>query len=201
MVESDRRIDTYIEHAPPFAQEILKHVRKHIHAVCPDIKETIKWGSPTFEHRGLLFSMAAHKAHCNVIIWNGAILDDPHNLLTITENAAMGNLGKVASLEDLPAPDILDAYLREAWNLNNEGAKVAPAPKRIDNPDVPADLKAALTSQPNAWKNFEAFTASQQKEYVDWIENAKRSATRENRIAQAGEWIEEGKQRNWKYMK
>jgi uncharacterized protein YdeI (YjbR/CyaY-like superfamily) len=35
---------------------------------------------------------------------------------------------------------------------------------------------------------------------VEWVADAKRSETRDKRIATAVEWIAEGKQRNWKYQ-
>jgi uncharacterized protein YdeI (YjbR/CyaY-like superfamily) len=47
---------------------------------------------------------------------------------------------------------------------------------------------------------FAAFSASCQREYTDWIVEAKRPETKEKRVAQAVEWIAEGKQRNWKYQ-
>jgi len=47
---------------------------------------------------------------------------------------------------------------------------------------------------------FDAFPPSQQRDYVEWIAEAKRDETRERRIAQALEWLAEGKPRNWKYM-
>ena len=48
-------------------------------------------------------------------------------------------------------------------------------------------------------KVFAAFSPSCQREYSDWITEAKRPETKEKRIAQAVEGISEGKQRNWKY--
>ena len=67
-------------------------------------------------------------------------------------------------------------------------------------PSVPDDLAAALKAQAGARKRFDAFTAAQQREYVEWIVEARREATRASRIAQAVEWIAEGKTRNWKYQ-
>jgi uncharacterized protein YdeI (YjbR/CyaY-like superfamily) len=40
---------------------------------------------------------------------------------------------------------------------------------------------------------------SQQREYVDWITEAKQDSTRAKRLATAVEWLAEGKRRNWKY--
>ena len=66
---------------------------------------------------------------------------------------------------------------------------------------VPANLMKALKQNGDAWENFEKFSYSNKKEYVEWIEEAKTEATREKRIETAVEWISEGKSRNWKYMK
>ena len=41
MAKKDRRIDAYIASAAPFAQKILKHLRKLVHAGCPEVEETI----------------------------------------------------------------------------------------------------------------------------------------------------------------
>ena len=49
--------------------------------------------------------------------------------------------------------------------------------------------------------NFYAFSNSQQKEYVEWIEEAKTETTRIKRLETMLEWVSEGKIRNWKYVK
>ncbi len=48
---------------------------------------------------------------------------------------------------------------------------------------------------------FEHFSPSHQKEYVEWITEAKSAGTRQKRLATAIEWMAEGKLRNWKYVK
>ena len=48
-------------------------------------------------------------------------------------------------------------------------------------------------------RHFDGFAAGYRREYIEWIAEAKREATRERRIAQAIEWLREGKRRNWKY--
>ena len=66
-------------------------------------------------------------------------------------------------------------------------------------PGVPADLAAALAAVPAAQATFAAFPPSQRREYIEWITEAKRDDTRQRRLAQAVEWMAEGKPRNWKY--
>jgi uncharacterized protein YdeI (YjbR/CyaY-like superfamily) len=65
---------------------------------------------------------------------------------------------------------------------------------------VPDDLATALRARAGARARFDAFTPSQRREYVEWIVEARREATRASRIAQAADWIAEGKTRHWKYQ-
>lgn len=79
-----------------------------------------------------------------------------------------------------------------------------PAPARPRKPprselQTPDDLRAALDAAPKAAASFDAFSPSCRREYVEWVVEAKRPETRANRIAQAVEWMAEGKRRNWKY--
>lgn len=200
----DPRIDDYISKAAPFAQPILRHIRKVIHAACPDVNETIKWSFPNFEYAGsILCNMAAFKQHCSFGFWLGSLISDPDNLLkTGDEKTAMGNLGQLKSLDDLPADRILTRYLKEAMTLNEKGVKVkkerSVTPKEIETPQYFFD---ALKQNAAALIAYEKFSPSQKKEYVEWLTEAKTEPTRAKRMATAVEWIAEGKTRNWKYAK
>ena len=65
---------------------------------------------------------------------------------------------------------------------------------------VPPELAAALAKNKKAEAAFDAFPPSHKREYVEWIAEAKREETRAKRVAQAVEWISEGRSRNWKYQ-
>ena len=64
---------------------------------------------------------------------------------------------------------------------------------------MPQDLRAAIDARPAAAATFDGFPPSAQRDYVEWITEAKRDETRAKRVAQAAEWLAEGKRRNWKY--
>ncbi len=66
-------------------------------------------------------------------------------------------------------------------------------------PAAPPELAAGFKRNAAARKTFDTFPPSQQREYVDWIAEAKRDETRVRRVAQSFEWLAEGKRRNWKY--
>ncbi|HSW73113.1 MAG TPA: YdeI/OmpD-associated family protein [Chlamydiales bacterium] len=195
----EKEISEYIEKAKPFAKPILEHIRSLVHKVCPEVVEEIKWGFPSFNYKGLFCGMAAFKEHCTFGFWKGALMKDPEKILE-NKDKAMGHLGRITGLEDLPSDKILISYLKEAMRLNDEGIKVPKRkPAAKEELEVPVFFIKALKKNSGAYKNFEEFSYSKKKEYVEWITEAKQEATREKRIQTAIEWIQEGKSRNWKY--
>lgn len=127
----DPRVDAYIERAAPFAQEILRYWRATVHAHCPEVVETIKWGFPNFTYRDrILTGMAAFKAHCSIGFWHGAAAVGAAH----AKDGAMGDLGRVASLQDLPAPAEQQAILQRAMRLIEDGVKARPAKAAAPRP-------------------------------------------------------------------
>lgn len=196
-MKTDPRIDAYIAKAQPFAQPILTHLRERMHALVPDAEEDMKWNAPAFTYEGqILLGLAAFKAHMAVYFWRAEELFD-----AAVKDAAMDQLGKVRSLDDLPPPKEIDDLIVRAAKL----AHASKPPKRPKGgtkaPAKPSpEFAAALDAAPAARSQWDGFTNSQQREYCDWIADAKREATRDKRIATAIEWISEGKKRNWKYQ-
>jgi uncharacterized protein YdeI (YjbR/CyaY-like superfamily) len=115
----------------------------------------------------------------------------------------MGQFGRMASLEDVPDSETLAALVKKAMSLTDAGVKPPQKKKGEAKPaaETPDDLRRALDSNPQAATTFDGFSPSCRREYVEWITEAKQAATREKRLAQAVEWMAEGKKRNWKYEK
>jgi hypothetical protein len=199
MSQRDKRVDAYIAKAAPFARPILEHVRAVVHEACPDAGETITWGMPTFTcGDGILCGMAAFKAHASFGFWKHALVVGEGEA-----QAGMGSFGKLETVHDLPPKKQLLAYVKKAAVLNAQGVKAAPARKSAaptPAPEPTPEFAAALRKHKAAAAAFKAFSPGQQREYVEWIAEAKREDTRDRCIAQAVEWLAEGKQRNWKYM-
>ena len=187
------RIDAYIEKAQPFARPILEKVRERVHAVVPDVEEAMKWSHPTYCIGGkIVMGMASFKAHAAVHFWRG------QELGLDAKNGAMGQLSKLTSVADLP-PD-LDDLIRKAAQLS----ATAPAPRKPKHPPKPPpalhpEFAEALTKAPKAKAVLDSFPASAQRDYLEWVAEAKQDATRSKRIATAIEWLTEGKRRHWKY--
>ena len=58
-------VDEYIDLAPKEAQEKLIELRSILKKLVPDAKEALKWGSPVFEEKRILFAYTAFKSHIN----------------------------------------------------------------------------------------------------------------------------------------
>jgi uncharacterized protein YdeI (YjbR/CyaY-like superfamily) len=194
----DPRFDTYIRKSAPFARPILAHLREQVHASCPEVVEVLKWSHPSFEYHGILCGMAAFKAHCTFGFWK-------HTLVVEGDERAleaMGSFGRITQLSDLPSKAILARYVKKAMGLNQRGVKLA-RPKHASKPPprMHPEFAAALAKNQRAAAVFKAFSPSHQREYLEWIGEAKGADTRQRRIATAIEWLAQGKPRNWKYMK
>jgi uncharacterized protein YdeI (YjbR/CyaY-like superfamily) len=198
-MKTNPAVDAYISKAAPFARPILEKVRALFHQACPDIEETMKWSFPHFEFRGVVGSMAAFKHHATFGFWKASLLKDPHGLLGAVDDTSMSR-SNFTDVSELPPDPVLLGYIREAVALNEQGVKVE-KPKNEKKPEaeVPDDFRAALKKNKKALATFEAFSPSHRREYVEWIVDAKQEATRKKRLAQAVEWLAEGKSRNWKY--
>ena len=194
----DPRVDAYIARSAEFARPILTHLRDIVHSACPEVEETLKWNAPHFLYHGMLAGMSAFKAHCAFGFWRGSLVTGGDGGI---ETQAMGQFGRITSLRDLPPKREIAGYVKKAMQLNEAGVKARPRkhPPRPELP-VPAELTAALRKHPKARATFEAFSPSHQREYVEWIAEARTDETRKRRLASALEWMTEGKSRNWKYL-
>lgn len=198
MGKRDKRVDAYIAKSAEFARPILLYLRELVHTGCPEVVETIKWGMPSFEYKGMLCGMAAFKAHATFGFWK-------HQLVVGGEakaRQAMGSFGRLTSLADLPKKSTLLRYVRSACKLNEEGVQGAREkypPKPM--PKMHPAFEAALSKNKVASTTFAAFPPSHRREYLEWIQEAKQDSTRARRITQAIEWLAAGKSRNWKYEK
>ncbi|MBK5189242.1 MAG: YdeI/OmpD-associated family protein [Gemmatimonadaceae bacterium] len=197
MPTTDTRVDAYIAKSAAFAKPILTRVREMVHEACPDVQETIKWGSPFFDYKGqMMCAIAAFKQHCALIFWKASLIDG----LPPNGDKSRGSFGRITSIRELPGKKQFNGYIKAAMALNDAGVTVK-RPKAGSKPEakVPKELATALAKNKKATAVFAKFPPGQRREYCEWISEAKREETKAKRVAQAVEWIAEGKIRNWKY--
>jgi len=196
MPTTDPRVDAYIARANDFAKPILERIREMVHEACPNVVETIKWSSPFFDYNGqMMCAMAAFKEHCSIIFWKASLIEGvPPN-----GDKSRGSFGRITSVKELPSRKQFTGFIKAAMALNDAGVTVKRPKTPKPEAKVPQELAAALKKNKRAATVFANFPPGQRREYCDWIDEAKREETKAKRVAQAVEWIAEGKTRNWKY--
>lgn len=203
MAQRIKQIDAYISKSADFAKPILNHLRELVHKTCPDTQEKMKWSFPHFDYKDeMMCSMAAFKQHAAFGFWKASLMKKSNKDFNKTDKTAMGHLGAIKSLSDLPSDKMMISFIKEAMKLNEEGIKVLKAkPVRDKDVKIPDYFKTALDKNKKASETFKNFSPSHKREYIEWITEAKTDMTREKRLMTTLEWLSEGKARNWKYTK
>jgi uncharacterized protein YdeI (YjbR/CyaY-like superfamily) len=180
-----------------FARPILTEIRARVHASSSELDEAIKWGMPFFTYEGVLVCyMAAFTAHAAFGFYGGeAVLGKG-----VEKRDAMGSLGKLTSIKDLPSKAAVRTWIKRAVALAKDraaGKRSARKPKPALR--APTDLAAALKADATMRTHWEAFTPGKRRDYIEWIVGAKQPATRARRLATTIAWVREGKSQNWRY--
>jgi uncharacterized protein YdeI (YjbR/CyaY-like superfamily) len=198
---TDPRVDAYIAKSAEFARPILTRLRKLVRQACPTAEEAMKWGHPGYLSDGkILCIFSAFKAHCGLVFWHQEMKKElaGEGLLV---RQAMGHMGRIEKMADLPNDATLLRLFRRAAELTASGQPARPPAAKKPRPElpVPKDLAAALKTNAKAAATFKQFAPSHRRAYVEWITGAKRDETRQTRLATTMEWLAEGKPYNWKY--
>lgn len=198
----DPRIDAYLDESADFARPILRRLRALVHQARPEAVETLKWGHPAFVIDGkILCIVAGFKAHCGIVFWHQGMKKEIEAGGAKVVRA-MGQMGRIEKMGDLPTDAALIRYFRRAAELITSGVPARPPSTKKPRPElpVPKDLAALLVKNKKAAETFVNFPPSQRRDYIEWITEAKRDGTRQVRLTTTLEWLAQGKPRNWKYM-
>jgi len=161
-MQKNKLIDAYIAKAADFAKPILNHLRELVHATCPEAEEKMKWSFPHFDYKGeMMCSMAAFKQHAVFGFWKAALMKDPLLLETAKSEVAMGHLGRITSLKDLPADKKIIGWIKEAMALNEKGIKLPAKTKSTEKKEimVPDYFEKVLAKSKKASATFNAFSS------------------------------------------
>ena len=162
-------------------------------------------GDAFFDYKGPICNFAGFKGHATFRFWKYQLMKDPKGLLKEIANKggdAMGNLGRITSVKELPPDKVMIDFLMQAKMLNEDGIKL-PAIEKAPRAEleIPGYIVNALKKNKAAEAVFNDFSYAHKKEYLAWIIEAKTEPTRLKRLETAIDWMSEGKPRNWKYMK
>jgi hypothetical protein len=118
---ADPRVDAYIDALPAWQQPICREVRDLVHAVDPEVTETIKYTDrPYFVLQGNICALLAAMDHVNVFLYDGAIVPDPERIITGGHENETARTVAVREGETINAP-ALRAMFRQIIANNRAG--------------------------------------------------------------------------------
>lgn len=168
-------------------------------ALKTELQETVKWGAPvyTFDDKNVLGIMA-FKSHFGIWFFNGVFLKDPSHVL---ENAQEGKTKsmrhwKFNAVDEIDQKLVL-AYMLEAIENQKKGLQLAPV--RSKKTIIPPILKEALRKDPTIDGLFKQFTPYKQREFCEYIAEAKQEKTKISRLEKILPMIKEQIGLNDKY--
>ena len=117
----DPRVDDYIDPLPDWQQDICRRLRDLVHAAEPEIEETIKRRvQPYFVLQGNVCALLATKDHVNLFLYDGAIVPDPHGIITGGHENATARMIAFYEGDEIPVR-ALTTMLRQIADNNRAG--------------------------------------------------------------------------------
>ena len=190
-------VEEYIENNANFAEEIAI-LRNIINSTA--LEETIKWSMPTYCLNGKnVLGLGAFKNHFCIWFHHGVFLKDEHKLLYNAQEEktkAMRQM-RFETKKDINKAAVL-AYVKEAIENQRLGRELKPQ-RKTKPVTIPKELKIALSTNSELKKTFKQLSPSHQREYCDYITEAKRDDTKQRRLEKIIPMIINGKGLNDKY--
>ena len=191
------KIQAYIDEHKKF-KDILVELRRIVNNEA--FEETLKWGIPTYIYdQKNLVGIGAFKNHVGLWFFQGALLKDKAGIL---HNAQEGKTKAMRQIHFKRLDEIdettLKTYLKETIEIQNKGFTVKIS-KPIKQITIPTDMASFLSSDDSMLKAFKNLTPGRQKEYIEYIQNAKREQTKSGRLKKITPLIKAGKGLNDKY--
>ncbi len=180
------KVDQYINNIEQLWQrEVVTKLRVLVHKADPNIEESIKWGTPAFDHKGPVCWLFCAKEWVHFSFTQGALLDDDDNLFEEDENSTTSKAKRTIKLRSghaVPEKAII-ALVKQAVTNNLVGNKInfgIPKPGKRSF-DVPRRYESVLKDN-KLVEEYSSRPYYQQKGYIQWIEEAKQPQTQKRRI-------------------
>ncbi|NRA92292.1 MAG: YdeI/OmpD-associated family protein [Psychroserpens sp.] len=173
-------VEEYIENHSNFEEglSILREIMNNT-----ELSETLKWSAPTYTVNGKnVIGLGAFKHHFGVWFFNGVFLKDEQNILVNAQENKTKALRQMRfeSAADINK-DLVLAYVKEAIENQKLGREIKPT-SNTKAIDIPSELQTVFDSNPELKSGFDSLTPGKQREYCNYISEAKREATKLSRI-------------------
>lgn len=164
-----------------------------------ELEPTIKWGAPVYTLNDKnVVGIGAFKNHYGIWFFNGALLKENTALLVNAQEGKTKALRQIRFEKgDEIKPSILLPYIKEAIENQKAGLVIMPVTKK--ELVIPEELSNAFADDKELERSFERLTSGKQREYADYILEAKKETTKLSRIEKITPMIKNGVGLNDKY--
>jgi uncharacterized protein YdeI (YjbR/CyaY-like superfamily) len=184
-----KSVDTYIMESGSWMKTLLE-LRELL--LVAGFEETVKWGIPVYclENKNLV-GLAYFKSYTGLWFFQGAFLNDKDGVLV---SGTEGQTKAQRQLRIFPGEKLdtkmIKRFLKETVSNHSAGIHLQKTgPKETV---IPEELQKALKTKKDLLKKFESLTPYKQREYCDYIAQAKRAETKVTRISKIIPMIEAG---------
>ncbi len=195
-MKGHKTVDDYIEAAEHWQDELIR-LRKILRST--DLEETVKWGGPCYTHDGKnVVGMASFKTYVGLWFHQGALLADRKKVLINAQEGKTKALRqwRFRSKKEIDAR-LIQSYVKEAIALQERGREIKP--DRNQPVNVPPQLELALGRNKKTKASFEKLTPGRQREFAEYIADAKREETKLKRLEKIIPMIQARRGLNDKY--
>ncbi|HLA54674.1 MAG TPA: YdeI/OmpD-associated family protein [Flavobacterium sp.] len=165
-----------------------------------ELVEMIKWGGPVYTLNGKnLIGVGGFKSYVGIWFWNGVFLKDENKILVNANEGVTRGLRqwRFETKDDIEKNEkLILQYINEAIANEKAGLAIKPEKKAAIVSEL---LQAALDKDANLAKAFAAFSPYKQREFLEYIETAKREETKISRLEKIRPMILENIGLNDKY--
>jgi hypothetical protein len=102
-------VDEYLAGLPPWQRRLGEQLRDLIHQADPEIEETVQRRvRPYFRLDGTVCALLAAKDHLNLFLYDGAIVPDPHGIITAGHDNATARTIGFREGDPIPSEAVLE---------------------------------------------------------------------------------------------
>lgn len=177
-MKKHKTVEEFIKSESQWRKELIK-LRTIIKST--ELVETVKWGMPVYTVGGKnVVGMGSFKSYVGVWFYQGVFLKDKHKqLINAQEGVTKGMRQWRMDSADEIDEKLLIKYLEEAIQNQKDGKEIKLQKRPLV---IPKELKQMLKENPKVKTGFYKFTPGKQKEYAEYIIEAKQAATKLKRL-------------------
>lgn len=198
MIPQTKTVDEYASLVPADKQPMFDHLRNTLLDMGFD--EEIKWRMPVYAAHGRnALWLGVIKTAVSLSFFEGNRIDDYLKVLINVQEGKTEAMRhwRFASIDDID-DDHVRSYMSQAIDIADNPIKKVRVKKPVI---IPVELELVLKNDDNLFMAFNQMTDFQRREFGEYIANAKRLKTKQDRLVKITAMILRGEGLNDKYRK